>query len=42
VPGTREIIAHPSYRVFYRVAEDHIEVVAVVHVRRKYPWVYLL
>jgi len=37
VPETREIIAHPSYRVFYRVAEDHIEVVAVVHVRRKYP-----
>jgi len=37
VPGTREIIAHPSYRVFYRVREDHIGVVAVVHVQRKYP-----
>jgi len=38
VPGTREIIAHPSYRVFYRVHEDRLEVVAVVHVRRKYPY----
>jgi len=37
VPGTREIIAHPNYRVFYRVLDDAIEVVAVVHVRRKYP-----
>jgi len=37
VPGTREIQAHANYRVFYRVAENHIEVVKVAHVRRNFP-----
>jgi len=37
VPGTREILAHPNYRVLYRVAEQRIEVVNVVHVRREFP-----
>jgi len=37
VPGMREIIAHPSYRILYRVAADRIEVVSVMHVRRQYP-----
>ncbi|HCF3424996.1 TPA: type II toxin-antitoxin system RelE/ParE family toxin [Pseudomonas aeruginosa] len=36
-PGLREIIAHPNYLVLYRVAESHIEVVAVVHARREFP-----
>ncbi len=37
VPGTREIVAHPNYLVFYRVAAAHIEVVNVVHARREFP-----
>jgi len=37
VLGVREIIAHPSYRILYRVTTDCVEVVSVVHVRRQYP-----
>jgi len=37
VPGTREIQAHPSYRIFYRITGHHIEVVKVAHVRRRFP-----
>ncbi|MDR2239867.1 MAG: type II toxin-antitoxin system RelE/ParE family toxin [Zoogloeaceae bacterium] len=37
VPGLREIVAHPNYIVFYRVAETRIEVVNVVHARREFP-----
>jgi len=36
-PGTREIQAHPSYRIFYRVTDHRIEVVKVAHVRRQFP-----
>jgi toxin ParE1/3/4 len=35
--GTREIVAHPNYIVVYRILEDRIRVVAVVHTRRRYP-----
>jgi len=38
VPGTREIQAHPSYRIFYRIIEHRIEVVRVAHVRRRFPF----
>jgi len=37
MPSCREIVAHPNYLVFYRVAEDHIEVVNVLHGRRNFP-----
>jgi len=37
IPGTREIIAHPNYRVLYRATEIRLEVVSVVHVRRHFP-----
>ncbi len=37
IPGLREIVAHPNYVVFYRVAATRIEVVNVVHARREYP-----
>lgn len=37
VEGTREIVAHPNYIVVYRVLEDRIRVIAVVHARRRYP-----
>lgn len=37
VPGTREIVAHPNYIVVYRVLDDCIEVVDVVHSRQQFP-----
>ncbi|SAL21585.1 translation repressor RelE [Caballeronia peredens] len=37
-PGTREIVAHPNYIVVYRVMDDWIEIVNVVHARQRYPF----
>lgn len=37
IPGTREIVAHPNYIVVYRVLDDCIEVVDVVHSRQQFP-----
>ncbi len=37
VSGTRELVAHPNYIVVYRVTDDRIEIVNVVHARQKYP-----
>lgn len=37
VAGTREIVVHPNYIVIYRVRTDRIEIIAVVHARRRYP-----
>jgi toxin ParE1/3/4 len=34
---TREMVVHPNYVVVYKVAVDHIRVVAILHTRRKYP-----
>jgi toxin ParE1/3/4 len=37
VPGTREAIVHPNYILVYRVTEDSIEMVNVLHARQQYP-----
>lgn len=37
VAGTREAVVHPNYIVVYRVAQDHILIVAVLHARQQYP-----
>ena len=37
VPGTREAIVHPNYILVYRVGEEQVEVIAVVHARQRYP-----
>jgi toxin ParE1/3/4 len=37
IEGTREIVAHPNYIVVYRVQEDCIEIVNVIHARQQYP-----
>jgi toxin ParE1/3/4 len=37
LPGTREIVAHPSYRVVYVVEPGRVRVIAVVHSRQKWP-----
>ena len=38
VPGTRELVVpHTQYVVPYRVREDRIEILAVIHAARKWP-----
>ncbi len=37
VPGTRELIPHPNYRVVYQVDADHVLILSLLHVRRQYP-----
>ena len=37
VTGTRELVAHPNYIVVYRVTEDCIEILNVLHARQPYP-----
>jgi len=39
VPGTREWIAHASYRLVYEVDEDHgaVWILALVHTARQWP-----
>ena len=37
IPGTRETVPHPSYRVVYQVTEDSVLVLAVVHTSRQWP-----
>ncbi|MFJ1301748.1 type II toxin-antitoxin system RelE/ParE family toxin [Pseudomonadota bacterium AL_CKDN230030165-1A_HGKHYDSX7] len=37
VPGTREVVVHPSYVVVYRITHNALQVVSVLHTRRAYP-----
>ena len=37
VPQTREFVVHKNYIVHYRVQEDRVEVLRVLHARRKFP-----
>lgn len=37
VPLTRELVIHENYTVFYRVRGDVVQILRVLHVRRKYP-----
>lgn len=37
ISGTREIVIHPNYVVIYKVADEHIEIVRVLHTRQQYP-----
>ncbi len=37
IPGTRELIPHPSYRIVYEIGEDTISVLALVHTARQWP-----
>jgi len=37
VPGTRELIVHPNYRLVYDVAGDWVRLLAVVHTARQWP-----
>lgn len=37
VDGTREALFHPNYFYVYRVTPGHIEILRVLHARRRYP-----
>lgn len=37
IPGTREIIPHPSYRIVYEIRDDGVWIVSVVHTARRWP-----
>jgi addiction module RelE/StbE family toxin len=37
VNGTREAVVHPNYIIIYRVTEEAVEIVNVVHARQMYP-----
>lgn len=37
IPGTRELIPHPNYRIVYTVTDDRIDVHMVVHTSRQWP-----
>lgn len=37
IPGTREAVSHPSYRMVYQVSEEAIFILAVVHTARQWP-----
>ncbi len=37
VPGTRELIPHPSYRLVYEIERDTLWVLALVHTARQWP-----
>lgn len=35
--GTREAVVHPNYILIYEVGADAVEIIGVIHARRKYP-----
>ncbi|MGC5703857.1 type II toxin-antitoxin system RelE/ParE family toxin [Pseudomonas sp. NFXW11] len=37
IEGTRELIPHPSYRLVYQVAQDSIQILALLHTARQWP-----
>jgi len=37
VAGTREAVVHPNYILVYRVFDETLEIVNVVHARQHYP-----
>jgi toxin ParE1/3/4 len=37
LPGTREIVVHPNYIVVYRVGLQTVDILRVMHSRRRYP-----
>lgn len=37
VPDTREMIVHPNYVLVYRVLDDRIRILRILHTRQRYP-----
>ncbi|WP_085678668.1 MULTISPECIES: type II toxin-antitoxin system RelE/ParE family toxin [unclassified Pseudomonas] len=36
-PGTREIVVRPNYVLVYRVMDDCIEIIRILHARQQWP-----
>lgn len=37
IPGTREFIPHPSYRMVYEVGDEEVSILALYHTSRQWP-----
>ena len=37
VPGTREAVVRPNYILVYRLTAEAVEIVSLMHARRRYP-----
>ena len=37
VSNTRELVIHPNYILIYTIADDVIEILAIVHAAQQYP-----
>ena len=37
VPGTRELVVHENYVVPYRVRGEHVDIITVQHVAKRWP-----
>ncbi len=37
IPLTRALVIHENYVIYYRVKNEQIEILRVLHARRKYP-----
>jgi len=37
VAGTRELLAHPSYRIIYQVTDETVAILSVIHTARQWP-----
>lgn len=37
LPGTREFVAHPNYRMVYWIRGETVSIMAVVHTARQWP-----
>jgi plasmid stabilization system protein ParE len=37
LPGTREVIPHPSYRMVYEIDDEAVTILALAHTARQWP-----
>ncbi|EPJ8754555.1 type II toxin-antitoxin system RelE/ParE family toxin [Pseudomonas putida] len=36
-PGTREIVVRPNYVMIYRVVDNRVEIIRILHARQQWP-----
>lgn len=37
VPGTRELVVHPSYVIIYDLSDDRLRILEILHTARRWP-----
>jgi toxin ParE1/3/4 len=37
VSGTRELVIHENYIVYYRIQDEQVQILRLLHVKRQYP-----